>query len=112
MLRAEFALDLPATSNTLAEWSADPSVCPADLPDMLSFIDRSAQVVQVVGMQGFSAFLQQIRSFADLVSQPSTVFAPANAPGFTRVLSVKWLTSWPEKAAAYLSQPADVKANS
>ena len=110
MLRAEFALDLPATSNTLAEWSADPSVCPADLPDMLSFIDRSAQVVQVVGMQGFSAFLQQIRSFADLVSQPNTVFSPAHAPAFTRVSAVKWLTGWPEKAAAYLDNPGQAKA--
>ena len=110
MLRAEFALDLPGTQDTLTVWLADPVVTPSGLPDMLSFLDRSAQVVQIVGMQGFAAFLQQIHSFADLVSQPDTVFSPPHAPGFTRLAGVKWLTSWPEKATAYLDKPADPQA--
>ena len=110
MLRAEFALDVEGTQNTLTAWLADPGVPPPSLPDMLSFLDRSAEVVQIVGMQGFSAFLQQIRSFADLVSLPDTTFSPPHAPGFTQVSSVKWLTSWPEKATAYLNKPADPQA--
>ena len=109
MLRAEFALDLQGTQDTLAAWLASPEVSPSGLPDMLSFLDRSSEVVQIVGMQGFSAFLLQIRSFADLVSQPDTVFAPPHAPNFTRLSAAKWLTSWPEKAAAYLDKPADAQ---
>ena len=107
MLRAEFALDLPAAQGTLTAWLTEPGVPPSGLQDMLSFLDRSAEVVQIVGMQGFSAFLQQIRNFADLVGQPDTVFSPPHALGFTWLSSVKWLTNWPEKAAAYLDKPAD-----
>jgi chemosensory pili system protein ChpA (sensor histidine kinase/response regulator) len=110
MLRAEFALDLPGTQATLTAWSTDPQAVPPSLPDMLSFLDRSAEVVQIVGMQGFSAFLQQIRGFADLVSQPDTIYSPQHARGFTRLASVAWLTSWPEKATAYLDKPADPQA--
>ena len=110
MLRAEFALDVPGTQDTLTAWLANPGVPPVGVPDMLSFLDRSSEVVQIVGMQGFSAFLQQIRSFADLLSQPGTIFSPPHAPGFTQVAGVKWLTSWPEKATAYLGKPADPQA--
>ena len=110
MLRAEFALDLPSTQDTLTAWLLDHDAAPSGLPDMLSFLDRSAEVVQIVGMQGFAAFLQQIRGFADLLSQPDTVFSPPQAPGFTRLSGVKWLRSWPEKAAAYLDRPADPQA--
>ena len=107
MLRAEFALDLPSTHNTLTAWAANTDASPAGLPDMLSFLDRSAGVVQMVGMQGLASFLQQIHRFADLLSQPGTVFSPPHATGFTRHAGIKWLTSWPEKAAAYLAKPAD-----
>ncbi len=107
MLRSEFALDVPGAQETLNAWLADPDSVPPNLPDMLSFLERSAEVVQIVGMQGFSAFLHQIRGFADMVSQPGTAFSPKHAPGFTRSASVKWLASWPEKAAAYLDKPAE-----
>ena len=107
MLRAEFALDVLGAQATLNAWLAKPDTVPSDLPDMLSFLDRSAEVVQVVGMQGFSAFLQQIRSFADLLSQPDISFSPRHAPHFTQLASLKWLASWPKKATAYLDEPAD-----
>ena len=68
MLRAEFALDVPPSLNTLANWQASPDVPPATLPDMLSFLDRSAEVVQIVGMQGLARFLQQVRTFSERVS--------------------------------------------
>ena len=110
MLRAEFALDVPATLDTLAQWQASPDTAPATLPDMLSFLDRSAEVVQIVGLQGLAGFLQQIRSFSDLVSRPGTAFSPAGAAGFTRVASLKWLSSWPEKATAYMNAPAEPQA--
>ncbi len=107
MLRAEFTLDVPGAQATLNAWLDKPDTVPSELPDMLSFLDRSAEVVQVVGMQGFSAFLQQIRSFADLLSQPGISFTPRHAPHFTQLASLKWLASWPEKATAYLDKPAD-----
>ena len=107
MLRSEFALDVPGAQATLNAWLAEPGTVPPDLPDMLSFLERSAEVVQIVGMQGFSVFLLQIRGFADMVSQPGTAFSPRHAPGFTQLASVKWLASWPEKASAYLDKPAD-----
>ena len=107
MLRAEFALDVPATLETLAEWQVSLDAVPATLPDMLSFLDRSAEVVQIVGMQGLAGFLQQVRTFSELVSRPDTVFSPPGAAGFTRVASLKWLSGWPEKATAYMDKPAD-----
>ena len=110
MLRAEFALDVPPSLNTLAHWQASPDVPPATLPDMLSFLDRSAEVVQIVGMHGLARFLQQVRSFSERVSHPDTAFSPPGAAGFTRAASLKWLASWPEKATAYMDQPADPQA--
>ena len=93
MLRAEFALDVPATRATLQQWQTSPDAPPATLPDMLSFLDRSAEVVQIVGMQGLAGFLQQVHAFSDLISQPDTSFAPPGAAGFTRAASLKWLAS-------------------
>ena len=114
MLRAEFALDVPATLGTLAEWQAssdDPHHrVPDGVPDMLSFLDRSAEVVQVVGMLGLAGFLQQVRSFSDLIGQPNTAFAPPGGPGFTRAASLKWLATWVEKVTAYLDKPGDEAA--
>ncbi|MGB4115908.1 MAG: response regulator [Polaromonas sp.] len=110
MLRAEFALDVPATLDTLAQWQASPDTAPAALPDMLSFLDRSAEVVQIVGLQGLAGFLQQVRTFSELVSQPDTAFSPPGAAGFTRAASLKWLAAWPEKATAYMNEPAEPQA--
>ncbi len=110
MLRAEFALDVPAARDTLGRWQAAPDVLPHGLPDMLSFLDRSADVVQVVGMQGLAGFLQQVRAFADLISRADTAFSPPGAPGFTRAASLKWLGSWVEKVTAYLDAPANAAA--
>ena len=107
MLNAEFALDVPPTLDTLSQWQATPHVVPASLPDMLSFLARSADVVEIVGMHGLSGFLKQVQTFSSLVSQPDTVFAPPGATGFTLVASLKWLSSWPEKAVAYMDKPAD-----
>lgn len=107
MLRAEFALDVPGTIDTLAEWQASPDAVPHTLPDMLSFLERSAEVVQIVGMQGLAGFLQQVRTFSELISHPDTAFSPPQAPGFTRIASVSWLSGWVEKASAYLDSPAE-----
>ncbi len=107
MLRAEFGLDVPATLDTLTAWQRNPDAVPASLPDMLSFLDRSAEVVQIVGMQGLAGFLQQIRTFSALVSQPDTVFSPPGAAGFTRAASVSWLSSWVDKVNAYMTHPAE-----
>ena len=107
MLRSEFALDMPGARETLSQWLAEPQAVPSGLPDMLLLLERSAEVVQIVGLHGFSVFLQQVRSFADLISQPETNFSSPHAPHFTQLASVKWLTSWPDKATAYLDKPAD-----
>ena len=110
MLRAEFALDVPATVETLSLWQATPEQVPDGVSDMLSFLTRSADVVQVVGMQGLAGFLQQVRTFSDLISQADTTFSPPSAPGFTRVAGIKWLSSWVEKVTAYLDTPSDQAA--
>ena len=110
MLRAEFALDMPATLETLTLWQACPDEVPATLPDMLSFLDRSAEVVQIVGMKGLAGFLQQVRTFSALVGRTDTAFSPPGVAGFTRAAGLKWLASWPEKATAYMDKPADLQA--
>lgn len=110
MLRAEFALDVPATLDTMVQWQAAPDVVPAGVADMLSFLDRSAEVVQIVGMQGLAGFLQQVHTFTGLVSNSDTAFSPPGAPGFTRAASLKWLASWVEKVTAYLDQPGQSAA--
>ena len=110
MLRAEFALDVPATLETLTEWQAQPETPPPSLSEMLSFLDRSCEVVQIVGMTGLASFLLRVRMFAEMVAQPSTVFSPAHAPSFTKVASLKWLSAWVEKTVQYMSNPADPAA--
>ncbi len=110
MLRAEFALDVPGATDTLAQWQAAPDVVPEGLPDMLSFLDRSAEVVQIVGMLGLAGFLHQVRAFSGLISSADTVFSPPEAPGFTRVASTTWLADWVGKVTAYLDQPGEAAA--
>ena len=110
MLRGEFALDVPQAQETLAEWQRAPHALPAGLPEMLSFLDRSAEVVQVVGLQGLAAFLQHIAQFARRVSDTSTVFSPLGAAGFTQVASVAWLSAWVDKTTQYLARPAHPEA--
>ena len=106
MLRGEFALDVPQAHATLAEWQKEPYAVPAGLPEMLSLLDRSAGVVEVVGMQGLAVFLQHIAQFARRVADPSTVFSPPGATGFTKAASVAWLSSWVDKTTQYLARPA------
>ena len=110
MLRVELALDMPLTLETLNQWQARPDEVPETLPDMLSFLDRSVEVVQIVGMKGFAGFLQQVRTFSELVGRTDTAFSPPGVAGFTRAASLKWLASWPEKATAYIDKPADPQA--
>jgi chemotaxis protein histidine kinase CheA/ActR/RegA family two-component response regulator len=106
MLRGEFALDVPQTQETLTEWQAAPHAVPANLPDMLSLLDRSSEVVQVVGLQGLAAFLQHVAQFARRVSDPNTIYSPPGATSFTQVASVAWLSAWAEKTSQYLARPA------
>lgn len=107
MLRAEFALDEPATAELLARWNENPLEPAFGIPEMLLFIERLAEVVQIVGMQGLGEFLQHVRSFAERVSSPGTVFSPVGAPSFTLPASVKWLGAWLEQTRLYLDKPAD-----
>ena len=110
MLRGEFALDVARAKETLAQWQAAPHTPPNDLPEMLSLLDRSADVVQVVGMQGLAGFLQHIAQFARRISNPTTVFSPPGAPGFTQAASVAWLSAWVDKTSHYLAAPASPDA--
>ena len=106
MLGAEFALDVPRAQETLAHWQAAPHIPPDELPEMLSLLDRSADVVQVVGMQGLASFLQHISQFARRISHPETIFSPPGARGFTQAASVAWLSAWIDKTTQYLAAPA------
>ena len=110
MLRAEFALDVPRAQQTLALWQANPHTPPEDLSEMLSLLDRSAEVVQVVGMQGLAGFLAHVAQFSRRVSKADTVFSPVGAPGFTQAASVAWLSAWVDKASQYLAAPASPAA--
>ncbi len=110
MLRAEFALDMPRAQQTLAQWQANPHTPPEDLSEMLSLLDRSAEVVQVVGMLGLAGFLAHVAQFSRRVSKADTVFSPVGAPGFTQAASVAWLSAWVDKASQYLAAPASPAA--
>ena len=110
MLRAEFALDVPRAQATLAQWQAAPQTPPEDLPEMLSLLDRSADVVQVVGMLGLAGFLSHVAQFARRISDSGTQFSPPEAPGFTRAASVAWLATWVDKTSHYLAAPASPQA--
>jgi chemotaxis protein histidine kinase CheA/ActR/RegA family two-component response regulator len=106
MLRGEFALDVPQAQNTLNAWRAAPDAVPEDLPEMLSLLDRSAEVVQVVGLHGLARFLQHVAQFARRVSDPNTVFSPPGAATFTQLASIAWLSAWVDKTSDYLARPA------
>ena len=110
MLRAEFALDVPRAQQTLVQWQATPQTPPDDLPEMLSLLDRSAEVVQVVGMHGLANFLQHISQFARRISNADTVFSPPGARSFTQAASVAWLSTWVDKTSEYLAAPASPAA--
>ena len=110
MLRGEFELDVANTRLTLADWQSAPNVVPEGLLDMLSFLERSAAVVPVVGLDGLAEFFRHVSRFASRVSNPETVFSTPGAISFTRPASVAWLAGWVDMASQYLASPAHPQA--
>jgi chemotaxis protein histidine kinase CheA/ActR/RegA family two-component response regulator len=100
LLRDEFAQELPATRDTLAQWQATPSQPPESVADMLSLLERFTQAVQTVGMEGLASYLLVIESFTqELLDTTTASSEPA--------LGVVWLTHWVDEVNAFLENPAE-----
>ena len=100
LLRDEFAQELPATRETLALWQSTPLMPSDGVKDMLSLLERFAQAVQTVGMDGLAAYLNLIQNFTQQLLE-----SPASAQEHT--LSAAWLGQWVEEIHAYLENPAE-----
>ena len=100
LLRDEFAQELPATRETLALWQSTPLMPSDAVKDMLSLLERFAQAVQTVGMDGLAAYLKLIQNFTQQLLE-----SPASAQEHT--LSAAWLGQWVEEIHAYLENPAE-----
>ncbi len=99
-LREEFALDEAATTLTLAAWQAQPLQPPESLDDMLGFIERSAEAVQIAGLHGLAEFLQYVHGFCQSTAQAKP------APLLRATKNVAWIAHWLGHAQAYLAKPA------
>jgi chemotaxis protein histidine kinase CheA/ActR/RegA family two-component response regulator len=100
LLRDEFAQELPATRETLAQWQSTPLLPSDGVKDMLSLLERFAQAVQTVGMDGLAAYLNLIENFTQkLLENP--------ASSQEHALSAAWLGQWVEEVHAYLENPAE-----
>ena len=100
LLRDEFAQELPATRETLALWKSTPLLPSDGVKDMLSLLERFAQAVQTVGMDGLTAYLNHIENFTQqLLENP--------ASSQQHALSATWLSQWVDEVHAYLENPAE-----
>ena len=104
LLRDEFAQELPATRDTLAQWQTAPMQPPAGVADMLSLLERFTQAVQTVGFDGLGAYLSVMQTFTQQLANQSAV-QPASATDQT--MHVIWLGEWPDQVNAYLEHPAN-----
>ncbi len=94
LLREEFALDVPATRQALAQAAQHPATAAEHIEPVLGFIERSIQASALVGLHGWGGYLQQIAEFIQL-----QIEAP-DGP------SLAWLEAWMGPAQAYLEAPA------
>ncbi len=93
LLREEFALDVPAARSAAAQWRVVPKDT-APAAQLLNFLSRSMQASELMGLQGFSSYLQQVHEF--IAAHQSVADAP----------SLAWLEGWLDPALAYLDAPA------
>ena len=100
LLRDEFAQELPATRETLAQWQSTPLLPSDGVKDMLSLLKRFAQAVQTVGLDGLAAYLNLIENFTQQLLE-----SPASSQ--EHALSAAWLGQWVEEVHAYLENPAE-----
>ena len=100
LLRDEFAQELPATRETLAQWQNAPLLPSDGVKDMLTLLERFAQAVQTVGLDGLAAYLNLIESFTQQLLE-----SPASSQ--EHALSTAWLGQWVEEVYAYLENPAE-----
>ena len=100
LLRDEFAQELPATRETLAQWQNAPLLPSDGVKDMLTLLERFAQAVQTVGLDGLAAYLNHIQSFTQQLLE-----SPASSQ--EHALSTAWLGQWVEEVYAYLENPAE-----
>ena len=104
LLRDEFAQELPATRDTLAQWQTVPAQPPAGVADMLSLLERFTQAVETVGFEGLGAYLQVIQKF----TQHLTLEPAEQAISVTdQTMQVIWLGEWADQVNAYLEHPAN-----
>ncbi|MBC7547584.1 MAG: response regulator [Polaromonas sp.] len=93
LLREEFALDVPAARAAAAQWRAHPEGA-APAAQLLDFLSRSMQASEVMGLQGFAGYLQQVHEFI------TTYQTVADAE------LLMWLEGWLDPALVYLDAPA------
>ncbi len=94
LLREEFALDVPATHQALADAVHAPATAPGNLEPMLGFIERSIAASALVGLHGWGGYLQQIAEYTAV-----QITAP-------QARGLVWLQGWLAPAEAYLLAPA------
>ena len=100
LLRDEFAQELPATRDTLAQWQATPNQPPESVADMLSLLERFTQAVQTVGMEGLASYLLVVESFTQELLEPKT-------DSNDQASGVVWLGQWADEVNAFLESPAE-----
>jgi chemotaxis protein histidine kinase CheA/ActR/RegA family two-component response regulator len=100
LLRDEFAQELPATRDTLAQWHSTPSKPPESVADMLSLLERFTQAVQTVGMEGLASYLLVIQTLTQELLDTTTA-------SNDQALGVVWLTHWADEVNAFLENPAE-----
>lgn len=104
LLLAEFAQEVPATRETLAHWQTSPADPPQSVMDMLSLLERFAQAVDTVGLDGLAAYLRLVQQFTHGLLASC---GPSPDATVDHAMGVVWLSQWVDEALAYLGNPAD-----
>jgi chemotaxis protein histidine kinase CheA/ActR/RegA family two-component response regulator len=106
LLRDEFALEVPVTRDSLAQWQAAPMQPPSGVADMLSLLERFTLALQTVGFEGLGAFLLAVhhvtQQLLDDISNSSQKTESTDLH-----LRVIWLGEWLDQVNAYLEHPAN-----
>ena len=110
LLRDEFAQELPATRDTLAQWQTAPTQPPEGVADMLSLLERFMQAVETVGFEGLAAYLSVIQTFTQqlaFVSESVERTENQQISVTEQTMQVIWLGEWADQVNAYLEYPAN-----
>lgn len=110
LLRAELAQEVPAAQEALIQWQASPLTPPDGLVDLVMLLERFAQAVTTVGLDGLATYLLLLKgTVVDLAQQSSAQDSSTEGEPITYDIDTElvWLMQSFDTVDTYLLDPSD-----